>query len=180
MWFWRFLGKCQNHEEHFFQILCASQKVWTLKLVYLKKANLLYYHKMFWFNRFIRFILTKNKFHDTTWFFFANIGLSPFLIHVVVRSGLLTSLSSFHSLSFYIIKGKTNTSSKKPKIPTTKPPSCFSSPLNLFLLAKKYCFFLFYPVNYENQKNKFSLRMEEKILVICIWGFLELVFTFHF
>ena len=55
--------------------------------------------------------------------FFANIGLSPFLIHVVVRSGLLTSLSSFHSLSFYIIKGKTNTSSKKPKIPTTKMPT---------------------------------------------------------
>ena len=72
--------------------------------------------------------LQKNKLHETTWFF-ANIGLSPFLIHVVVRSGSLTSLSSFHSLSFYIIKGKTNTSSKKPKIPTTKTPSCLSLPL---------------------------------------------------
>ena len=31
-WFWRLLSKCQNHEEDFFQILCASQKVRTLPI----------------------------------------------------------------------------------------------------------------------------------------------------
>ena len=72
--------------------------------------------------------------------FFANIGLSPFLIHVVVRSGLLTSLSSFHSLSFYIPKEKTNISFTKPKKPTTKTPSCLSSPLICLYPGKKMLF----------------------------------------
>ena len=111
--------------------------------------------------------------------FFGNIGLSPLLIHVVVRSGSLTSLSSFHSLSFYIIKGKTNTSSKKPKIPTTKTPSCLSLPLICLYWQKNVVSFVL-PGKLREPKNKFSLCMEENILVVCIWGFLELLFTFHF
>ena len=60
----------------------------------------------------IYFFLQKTNFMKQL-DFFANIGLSPFLIHVVVRSGSLTSLSSFHSLSLYIIKGKNKYQFKK-------------------------------------------------------------------
>ena len=68
-----------------------------------------------------------------------------------------------------MLKGRTNISSKKPKIPKTKIFSCLSSPLILDL----ECF--------DTTTYKFNSELRNKqILVVGIWGFMELVFTFPF